>query len=103
MNEQQSPPIKTFSFGGCDFNRTSPKLEALSPATQVLNIEVDFEEALKLHLAIGECVRKLNTYKRSTKAGKRTALNLAIHLSKGRVTINESRTQATKAAFNDGE
>ena len=103
MTEQQSPPIKTFSFGGCDFNRISPKTDALSPATQVLNIEVDFEEALKLHLAIGECVRKLNTYKRSTKAGKRTALNLAIHLSKGRITINETRTQATKVVSDGGE
>jgi len=50
-----------------------------------------FEEALKLHLAIGECIRKLNSYNRSTRAGKRTALNLAIHLSKGRVTINEAK------------
>lgn len=57
----------------------------------MLNIEINFEEALKLHLAIGECIRKLNSYNRSTRAGKRTALNLAIHLSKGRVTINEAR------------
>jgi hypothetical protein len=57
----------------------------------MLNIEIDFEEALKLHLAIGECIRKLNSYNRSTRAGKCTALNLAIHLSKGRVTINEAK------------
>jgi hypothetical protein len=94
MDKQPGPPIKTFSFGGCDFNRTSPSIGALSPNTQVLNIEVDFEEALKLHLAIGECVRRLNSYKRSTKAGKRTALNLAIHLSKRRLTINEARRSA---------
>jgi len=94
MAEQASPAIKTFSFGGCDFGRTSPSVEALSPNTQVLNVEITFEEALKLHLAIGECVRKLNSYKRSTSAGKRTALNLAIHLSKGRVTINEGKLPA---------
>jgi hypothetical protein len=98
MDEHGTAPIKSFSFGGCDFNRTSPQLGALSPNTQVLNIEINFEEALKLHLAIGECVRKLNSYKRSTKAGKRTALNLAIHLSKRRVTINEGRARATKEA-----
>jgi len=56
----------------------------------VLNVRIGFEEALKLHLAIGECIRKLNSYKRSTTAGKRTALNLAIHLSKSRLTINEA-------------
>lgn len=94
MAEQASPAIKTFSFGGCDFGRTSPSVEALSPNTPVLNVEITFEEALKLHLAIGECVRKLNSYKRSTSAGKRTALNLAIHLSKGRVTINEGKLPA---------
>jgi hypothetical protein len=91
MAEQASPALKTFSFGGCDFGRTSPAVGAVSPNTRMLNIEIDFEEALKLHLAIGECIRKLNSYNRSTRAGKRTALNLAIHLSKGRVTINEAK------------
>lgn len=76
MDKLTSPALKTFSFGGCDFGRTLPPLAALSPKTQVLNIEVRFEEALKLHLAIGECIRKLNSYNRSTTAGKRTALNL---------------------------
>src|SRR5271157_2232924 len=98
MAEQSSPAIKTFSFGGCDFGRTSPSIEALSPNTQVLNVEISFEEALKLHLAIGECVRKLNSYKRSTSVGKRTALNLAIHLSKGRVTVNEGKLPAKTTA-----
>ena len=91
MAKQASPVLKTFSFGGCDFGRTSPIVGALSPHTKMLNIEIDFEDALKLHLAIGECIRKLNSYNRSTRAGKRTALNLAIHLSKGRVTINEAK------------
>ncbi len=91
MDEEASPPLKTFSFGGCDFYRTSPGVAALSPSTQVLNIEISFEDALKLNLAIEECIRKLNSYKRSTRAGKRTGLNLAIHLSKGRVTINEAK------------
>ena len=87
----EQPAIKTFSFGGCDFGRTSPKLQNLAPTTKVLNIEIGFEEALKLHLAIEECIRKLNSYKRSTSAGKRSGLNLAIHLSKGRLTINEAK------------
>jgi hypothetical protein len=91
MGEQGSPAVKTFSFGGCDIDQTSPELNALNANTQVLNVRVGFEESLKLHLAIGECIRKLNSYKRSTSAGKRTALNIAIHLSKGRLTINEAR------------
>lgn len=55
-----SPPIKE-SFGICDFERTSPPLTALSSDTKVLNIQISFEEALKLSLAIDECVRKLNS------------------------------------------
>ncbi|MGI9104381.1 MAG: hypothetical protein ACR2IF_18210 [Terriglobales bacterium] len=92
MESPNGPAIKTFSFGGCDFGRTSPQLSSLSPATKVLNIEVNFEEALKLELAVQECIRRLNSYKRSTKIGKRTALNLAIHLSKNRITVNETRS-----------
>jgi hypothetical protein len=84
-----SPPTKK-SFGICNFGRSSPRLDALAPNTQVLNIEIAFEEALKLNLAIDECVRKLNSYKRSTTAGKRSGLNLAIHLSRGVITINEA-------------
>jgi hypothetical protein len=94
MPEATSPATKTFSFGGCDFNRTSPGLDALTPNTAMLNVEISFEDALKLHLAMGECIRRLNSYKRSTAEGKRTALNLAIHLTKGRITINETKAVA---------
>jgi hypothetical protein len=90
MKKETGPVLKQFSFGGCDIGHTSPALTELSPATSVLNVRIGFEEALKLHLAIGECVRKLNSYKRSTTTGKRTALNIAIHLSKNRVTVNET-------------
>lgn len=86
-----SPETKSFSFGGCNFGKLSPKLEAITPATKVLNLTISFEDALKLNLAIDECVRKLNSYKRSTAAGKRSALNIAVHLDKGRVTVNEGK------------
>jgi hypothetical protein len=89
-----TPKQKSFSFGGCEFGATSPTIADLSPDTPMLNVTVPFEEALKLHLAIGECIRKLNSYKRNTKAGKRTALNRAIHLGKRRITINETKRQA---------
>lgn len=83
------PRLKTFSFGGCDYEKASPKLEALSPTTPMLNVTISFEDALKLSLAIDECVRQLNSYNRSDRAGKKSALNLAIHLSNSRITVNE--------------
>lgn len=86
-----NPPVKTFSFGGCHFDGTSPKLSALSPKTSMLNVYMSFEDALKLNLAVQECVRKLNTYNRSTAEGKRTGLNIAVHLQAGRITVNEAK------------
>jgi hypothetical protein len=82
---------KTFSFGACSFNRTSPKREQITPKTKIVNVLITFEEALKLSLAIDECVRKLTTYNRSTKLGKSMGLNLAVHLDKARVTVNEEK------------
>ena len=87
----QGPTMKTFSFGGGSFCNTSPKRVALTAETKILNVMMTFEEALKLNLAIDECIHKLNSYKRSTKSGKSARLNLAIHLEAGRVTVNEER------------
>ena len=83
--------IKTKSFGGCNFERTSPPQENLSSDTKSLNIAISFEEALKLNLALDECIRKLNTYNRSTKAGKSAAVNLCIHLKAGRIAILQGK------------
>jgi hypothetical protein len=94
----EEPKGKTFSFGGCNFIQTSPDVKTLSPSTRNLNVHITFEEALKIHLAIGECIRKLNSYNRGTSAGKRTALNLNIHLDKGRLTVNKTNLRARAAS-----
>ena len=84
--------LKGFSFGECSFDRTKPGRATLSPSTKKLNIVIGFEEALKLHLAIGECISQLNRYKHSTTAGKRAAVNLCVSLDSKRVSVNEDRT-----------
>jgi hypothetical protein len=86
-------PTKKFSFGGCDFSETSPSLLTLSPETPMLNLHITFENALKLNVAIEECIRRLNSYKRNTVNGKRSGLNTAVHLKKSRITVNETRIQ----------
>jgi len=78
------------TFGGCTVEGTSPKVADLSPKTPILNVWMSFEEALKLSLAIQECVRKLNSYHRGTKAGRQTGLNIAVRLHKRRITVNET-------------
>lgn len=91
MSPKQSAKVKGFSFGTCRFSRTSPARAAIGPATRILNVYLSFEEALKLNLAIDECLRKLNTYNRSTKFGKSSGLNIAIHLEQERITVNEQK------------
>jgi hypothetical protein len=86
-----TPEAKDISFGGCNFGKLSPLQEALCPTTKVLNVTLSFEDALKFNLAVDECVRKLNSYKRSTIEGKHSALSIAIHLEKGRVTVREGK------------
>ena len=79
------------TFGGADFGKISPPREQLDGETRILNLKLSFENALKLNLAIDECVRALNAYKLSTSAGKHAALHLAIHLDKGRITVSEGK------------
>ena len=56
----------------------------------MLNLEVPFEDALKFNLAMDECIRKVNSDKRSTTKGKRAAIGLAIHLRQGRIAVYEA-------------
>lgn len=83
----KEPRKKLFSFWTCDFARTSPPLEKLSADTRTLNVEISFVDALKLNLAIDECVRRINSYKRSTKEGKQAAVGIAIHLKQERIAV----------------
>jgi hypothetical protein len=83
-------PKTKASFGGCNFEGTSPKITALSSHTPKLNLWMSFEEALKFSLSIQECVRKLNSYHRGTTAGRQMGLNMTVHLHMGRITINET-------------
>ena len=83
--------LKSFSFGASEIADYSPKKEKLSADTKVLNIKIKFEEALKLNLALDECIRKLNKYKMSSREGKRAAVNLVIHFHADRVVIAEAK------------
>lgn len=77
------------TFGGCTVDHIRPMPEAgLPPA---LNLVISFEDALKLHLSLGQALAKLNGYKRSTKEGARSAVNLCVYPEKGRITVNEAK------------
>ena len=67
---------KKESFGGCDIDHFSPPLSEDVP--KGINLAISFEDGLKLHLALGQILGQLNSYKRSTTAGKLSAINLCV-------------------------
>jgi hypothetical protein len=78
------------TFGTSTIDHFSPPIgEVVPPA---INIHISFEEALKLHLGLGQLLGHLNGYNRKTKAGKRSAVNLCLFLEKKRITINQGIT-----------
>jgi Iap family predicted aminopeptidase len=80
---------KKGSFGTCQFSKSSPVPITADKTT--INFTISFEEALKLSLAVDECVRKLNSYNRATNRGKNAALAVVIHLDKRRIRISEGK------------
>jgi hypothetical protein len=82
------------TFGSLEVVRLSPKPKDDGP--QVVNIIISFEEALKLHLGLGQALGKLNSYNRATSAGKRSAINLGLHVKLMRITVNEAQLPKAK-------
>jgi hypothetical protein len=80
------------SFGTVAVDHFSPARESEWP--KAINITISFEEAMRLHLGLGELLGKLNTYNRSTKAGKQSAVNLCLFPPDRSLTINEGRAQS---------
>jgi hypothetical protein len=81
------------TFGSNDVARISPEPGVgVGPA---LNMIISFEEALKLHLSLGQALAKLNGYNRATTGGKRSAINLCLYPHKKRITVNEGQLPKT--------
>jgi hypothetical protein len=79
------------TFGTISVDHFSPKLGDGLPTA--VNIHLSFEEALKLNLGLTQILGHLNGYNRSTKAGRRTGVNLCLFPRVGHITINEGRVR----------
>jgi hypothetical protein len=92
-------PRRKKTFGGANVDRFSPPPSAAIP--KAINCVLSFEEALKLHLSLGQLLGHLNGYDRSTKAGRRSAVNLCVYTERKRIVVVESKiggkAQATGA------
>ena len=78
------------TFGGCNLSHISPSSNEYPKA---INVVVSFEEALKLHLSLGQALARLNGYNRKTKDGRRSAVNLCVYTQANRITVNEGRVR----------
>ena len=80
---------KKTSFGTAGVDHFSPARKDSWP--KAINVHLNFEEALKLHLGLGQILQHINTYNRSTKAGRNAAVNLCIYTHVEQITINEGK------------
>jgi hypothetical protein len=77
------------TFGGANIDHFSPPLPDSTP--KAINMTLSFEDALKLHLSLGQILGKLNSYDRSTKAGRRSAVNLCVYTQVQRMVVVEGK------------
>lgn len=77
------------TFGGGNIDHFSPAIPDGTP--KAINMILSFEDALKLHLSLGQILGKLNSYNRSTKAGRRSAVNPCVYTQANRVVVVEDK------------
>ena len=79
LRKNKTPIKGPYYFGSGKIRFSEREKKNLSPETKIMNIEMSFAEALKLHLAIGDCLTQLNRYKR--RARPERVLLLAVRIS----------------------
>jgi hypothetical protein len=79
------------TFGSVSLDHVSPPLAPDAP--KAINFHLSFEEALKLHLGLGQVLAQLNSCNRSTRAGRRSGANLCLYTKQLRITVNEGRVR----------
>lgn len=77
--------------GTCNVAHISPADAPADGPGSVVNLTLNFEEALKFNLAIDEALRRVNRYDRSTKAGKQAGVRIVAYLGKGRINVMEGK------------
>ena len=82
MSDTDAPESNKESFGGCTYSARSPV--ALAADTKIVNLQLPFEEALKLNVALAACVQHLTRQDRGTPEKRRSGVKLIVHLDERR-------------------
>jgi len=75
--------------GSCSYNRTLPNIK--EKGIKSVNIEITFEEALKLKLAFESCLLALNKNNRGTKLGHRMGVILSVKAENNSIAVMEKK------------
>ena len=81
--------------------RTQP--DVASQGVKSINIEMSFDEALKLSLAIQSCLMQLNRYNRSTTAGREMGILLSMRTASNTITVIEKRVRPKQERLSKSE
>lgn len=87
-----NPELKEKSpdyHGKCDYARLGPPYSGKS-----LSIEITFDEAMKLSLALQSCLLSLNRLDRRAKAGKAMGVELSITTETSAIKVIEKKMAA---------
>ena len=85
-------PVKAADYHGlAGYVRTQPDIA--DHGIKSVNIEMTFEEALRLSLAIQSCVMQLNRYKRSATEGREMGMLLSVKTDSNTITVIEKRVR----------
>jgi len=77
--------------GSCRYVRTTPDIGATG--IKSVNVELTFEEALRLSTAIQSAVLNLNRYNRNTKEGREMGLCLSLKTHSTAISVIETRVR----------
>lgn len=88
----QDTPTKSEDYhGNANYVRSQPDIAA--QGVKSVNIELAFDDALRLSVAIQAAVLQLNRYNRSTVAGKEMGLLLSVKTETRTITVIEKRVR----------
>lgn len=85
------PQKKVDYHGQCKYVRTSPDIS--DKELKAVNVEISFEEALRLSIAIQAAMLNLNRYNRNDKVGRDMGLCLTLYPENRSVVITEYRVR----------
>jgi hypothetical protein len=81
------------NFGGANVAEIGPP-KTVDGLPLFINISLSFEEALKLHLSLGQAVAALNRYNRSTADGRKKAVLIKLKTKDKRLFVTEGEIKS---------